>query len=227
CSGKSLKELINNLKNKGVIQSERVEDCMRRVDRANYCNSPECAYDDKPLPIGTGATISAPHMHAYALESLEKHLTDGAKVLDIGSGSGYLTACMALMVGPNGKVFGLEHIPELVERSKKNLNKDQPSLISSGRVEILLRDGRNGLPEEAPFDAIHVGAAAPELPTKLIEQLKIGGRLVTPVMMPTILDTRNQSFQIIDKTKDGIRRQHAMDVSYVPLTSSELQIKKN
>lgn len=109
---------------------------MLRVDRANYCNS-RSPYRDEPYSIAYGATISAPHMHAFALEALREQLVEGARVLDVGSGSGYLSACFAHMIGPTGKVFGVEHIKELVTISKANLHKGSPELLDEQRVEIL------------------------------------------------------------------------------------------
>ena len=109
---------------------------MLRVDRAKYCDSKN-PYNDEPYPIRYGATISAPHMHAIALDALEEQLVEGAKVLDVGSGSGYLTACLAHMVGPTGKVFGVEHIEELVSFSRNNIRQDSPELLDDKRVEIL------------------------------------------------------------------------------------------
>lgn len=108
---------------------------MLKVDRAHYCPSDE-PYLDRPCEIGFGATISAPHMHAAALETLKDKLKDGAKVLDVGSGSGYLTACMAHMVGPSGVVYGVDHIKNLVDQSIVNITNDCKDLLNSGRVKI-------------------------------------------------------------------------------------------
>ncbi|KTG03347.1 hypothetical protein cypCar_00014518 [Cyprinus carpio] len=146
----------------GIIKSDRVYDVMLATDRAHFsrCNP----YMDSPQSIGYQATISAPHMHAYALELLHDHLYEGAKALDVGSGSGILSVCFARMVGPKGKVIGIDHIKELVEDSIANVKKDDPSLISSGRIKLIVGDGRMGFTEEAPYDAIHVGAAAPTVP---------------------------------------------------------------
>uniref|UniRef100_A0AAV2K6B2 Protein-L-isoaspartate(D-aspartate) O-methyltransferase n=1 Tax=Knipowitschia caucasica TaxID=637954 RepID=A0AAV2K6B2_KNICA len=177
--GTSHAELVTNLRKNGIIKSEKVYEVMLGTDRAHFsrCNP----YMDSPQSIGYQATISAPHMHAYALELLHDQLYDGAKALDVGSGSGILSVCFARMVGPKGKVIGIDHIQELVDDSIKNVKKDDPSLLTSGRIKLMVGDGRMGCPEEAPFDAIHVGAAAPNVPQALLDQLKPGGRLILPV----------------------------------------------
>ena len=92
------------------------------------------------------------------------------QVLDVGSGSGYLTACLAKMT--DGLVYGIDHVEELVDWARANVTSDSPELIESGRVSFIVRDGRRGLAEYSPFDIIHVGAAAPELPTPLIDQVR-------------------------------------------------------
>uniref|UniRef100_A0A915IQH3 protein-L-isoaspartate(D-aspartate) O-methyltransferase n=1 Tax=Romanomermis culicivorax TaxID=13658 RepID=A0A915IQH3_ROMCU len=143
---------------------------MTAVDRANYC--PHNPYHDNPQSIGYGATISAPHMHGYALELLKDHLTGGKKALDVGSGSGYLTACMAIMLGKTGKAIGIDHIEELVNFSITNVQNGNPDLLKDGRCKLITGDGRLGCPEEAPFDAIHVGAAAETLPRAVSRGLR-------------------------------------------------------
>jgi protein-L-isoaspartate(D-aspartate) O-methyltransferase len=155
----------------GIIRSDAVESAMLAVDRGNYSrNNP---YMDAPQGIGYGVTISAPHMHAHALELLKDKLMHGDRALDVGSGSGYLTACMAIMLGEKGIAVGIDHIPELVEMSVHNIEKDQPELLQSGQLRLLLGDGRQGYPDLGPYDAIHVGAAAPVLPQPLVDQLKV------------------------------------------------------
>ncbi|CAO3621609.1 unnamed protein product [Cunninghamella echinulata] len=189
---------------------------MSAIDRKDYCEySP---YQDSPQTIGYGVTISAPHMHAYALEQLEKFLQPGMKALDVGSGSGYLTACMAEMVGPNGRAIGIEHISELVDYSIKNVRKRHSDWIDSGRIKFVVGDGRLGYTEDAKYDCIHVGAASPKKPTELIEQLKAPGRLFVPV------GQYQQNIIVYDKKEDGtVEEQKIMGVIYVPLTDADKQ----
>ncbi|CAF3816666.1 unnamed protein product [Adineta steineri] len=190
---------------------------MLATDRLDF--STDRLYEDAPQPIGYNVTISAPHMHAHALEMLHDKLIPGARVLDVGSGSGYLTACIARLIQPNGKVIGIEHIPELVQLSIKNISKNGRSLFDDGILEVVSGDGRLGYPQGGPYDAIHVGAASANRPNELIEQLKPGGRLVVPV------GVGSQKMMIYDKTNDGhdVHERATLGVSYVPLTDKSKQ----
>ncbi|KAH9948652.1 protein-L-isoaspartate O-methyltransferase [Amylocystis lapponica] len=186
---------------------------MSKVDRANYVYNKASAYEDLPQPIGHGATISAPHMHAHTMENLLPLLCPGARVLDIGSGSGYLVADGA------GTVVGIEHVPELVDWSVQNLARDGlGAALAGGRIRMVAGDGRKGYPDAGPYDAIHVGAAAPTMPAELVEQLARPGRMFIPV------GTVAQQIVQVDKDADGnVTQQELFDVMYVPLTDRKPQ----
>lgn len=215
--------MVEQLRNFGIIKSKKVAEVMETIDRGLFVPAGTSAYDDTPMQIGYNATISAPHMHATCLELLKEHLQPGMRALDVGSGTGYLTACFAMMIGPQGHVVGVEHIPELVASSIENINSSAASsLLKEGSLSVHVADGRLGWPELAPYDAIHVGAAAPEIPPALIEQLKPGGRLVIPV------GTVFQDLKVVDKKLDGsIDARTEISVRYVPLTSREAQLRRN
>jgi protein-L-isoaspartate(D-aspartate) O-methyltransferase len=149
-------------------------------------------------------------MHASACESLLDYLQPGAKVLDVGSGSGYLTAVLANLVAPNGTVIGIDHIQPLNDMANRNMAKSE-----EGR-RMLTGDGRKGWPEGAPYDAIHVGAAAAVHHQALTDQLKAPGRLFVPVA-----EGGTQHIYVIDKREDGsLEWQKLYGVQYVPLTDA-------
>ncbi|XP_026823971.1 protein-L-isoaspartate(D-aspartate) O-methyltransferase isoform X2 [Ooceraea biroi] len=196
---------------------------MNATDRAKY-TQPGYAYIDAPQGIGYGATISAPHMHAYALEYLEDKLRSGARALDVGSGSGYLTVCMGIMTGPSGVAVGIEHIPELKAMAEKSIREDHPELLRDGRVVLVVGDGRLGYPERGPYDAIHVGAASKQIPQALIDQLAPGGRLIIPVGR----ENSDQTLMQVDKSLDGnIKQRSLLGVVFVPLTDKDWQYRRS
>ena len=130
--------MVEALFTNNIIKSKEVRDTMVLVDRGNYIK--HNAYMDAPQTLGYNITISAPHMHAHALELLRDHLRPGMRALDVGSGSGYLTACMALMVGERGVAVGIDHIPDLVELSRSNLQKVKyPCKCSSSSNDVICR----------------------------------------------------------------------------------------
>jgi protein-L-isoaspartate(D-aspartate) O-methyltransferase len=160
------------------------------------------AYDDTPLPIGYDQTISQPYVVAFMTEAAA--LTPDAKVLDIGTGSGYQAAVLAEIVG---RVYSIEIVPELAERSRRLLAD-----LGYDNVEVRTGDGYRGWPDEAPFDAIVVAAAPDHVPPALVEQLAVGARLVIPVgrFMQEIL--------IVTKTAEGSTTEAVLPVRFVPMT---------
>ncbi|KAF7838229.1 protein-L-isoaspartate O-methyltransferase 1-like [Senna tora] len=215
------KGMVDNLQRYGIVTSTKVAEVMQNIDRALFVPDGTPPYVDSPMAIGYNATISAPHMHGMCLQLLENNLKPGMHALDVGSGTGYLTACFALMVGPEGRAVGVEHIPELVSSSQENIQKSAAApLLKDGSLSVHVGDGRQGWPEHAPYDAIHVGAAAPEIPQPLIDQLKPGGRMVIPV------GNVFQDLKVIDKNSDGsISVRSETSVRYVPLTSRDAQLR--
>ncbi|KAK7681414.1 hypothetical protein QCA50_015506 [Cerrena zonata] len=149
-----------------------------------------------------------------AAETLIDFLRPGAKVLDVGSGSGYFCAVLHHLVGRRGKVVGIEHIPELTEWSRENLSRDGLDLAwGKGSIEMITGDGKQGWPRRAPYDAINVGAAAPQIPQALIDQLAKPGRMLIP------LGTDTQKLYQVDKDKEGNITEKALyDVLCLPLT---------
>lgn len=161
------------------------------------------AYDDTPLPIGHGQTISAPHMVAIMCDLLD--LQKGMNVLEVGGGSGYHAAVMAEIIGPEGHIYSVERVPELVSQAREALKR--AGILN---VTVVEGDGSNGLPEHAPYDRISVAATAPAVPEPLKEQLKVGGKLIIPVgvgYQELLLVTRKNGFVVEEK----------MGVVFVPL----------
>jgi len=184
---------------------DRVIRAMDRVPRE--CFVPEelraTAYEDRPLPIGCGQTISAPHMVAIMCDILD--IREGMKVLEVGAGQGYHAAVMAELVGPEGHVYTIERIPELAEQARKNLQR-----VGAANVTVILGDGSKGLATHAPYDRISVAASAPEIPPPLKEQLKPGGKLVIPV------GSMQQELVLVTRV-NGYHEERRMGVVFVPL----------
>ena len=216
-------DLVEQLCKNGVITSPIVKQAMMKVDRADFVlpSYLKQAYVDSPLPIGHGATISAPHMHAHCLETLLPHIMkkqNTLKMLDVGHGTGIIPAYVSQMVGPNASIYGIEHIKALVDMSKENISKNFSHLLASGKIVLKQGDGYAGLPEDGPFDIIHVGAAAPGVPKALVDQLAPEGIMVIPV------GKYMQSLTAVMKDTEGkVHEKPLLGVSYVPLTTVENQ----
>lgn len=165
-------ELINSLKNRGF--SKPILRAFSKVPRENFVpeNLKPRAYEDTALPIGFSQTISQPYTIATMLELLEPKKSQ--KILEVGSGCGYVLALLSELVTDSGKIFGIEIINELAERAKRNLRNYK-------NVKVFSKNGADGLEEHAPFDRILISAALEEIPDKLIQQLKEDGILVAPV----------------------------------------------
>jgi len=155
------------------IRDERVLDAMSRVPRHRFVEQgyQSQAYEDHPLPIGFGQTISQPYIVALMLEALAIQPTD--IVLEIGTGSGYLTAVLALLAV---QVYSIERHAGLALAAEHTLKR-----LGYSNVTIRVGDGSRGMPDAAPFDDIIVSAAAPQLPSSLLQQLREGGRMIIPV----------------------------------------------
>ncbi|MBI2076865.1 MAG: protein-L-isoaspartate(D-aspartate) O-methyltransferase [Euryarchaeota archaeon] len=169
-------QLIAHLEERGTLHSQRVAQVMRAVPRELFVPRylTHRAYEDAPIPIGHGQTISAPHMVAIMTEALE--LGPGQRVLEVGTGSGYQAAILSRLVEPGGRVATVERIGQLAERARS-------ALLSCGaaNVTVFHDDGSRGRPAAGPFDRIVVTAAAPRLPPPLLEQVAPGGILLAPV----------------------------------------------
>lgn len=186
------------------ITNARVLDAMRQVPRHRFVPAPQAssAYEDTPLPIGFGQTISQPFIVAYMTDALR--LAPTHRVLEIGTGSGYQAAVLAQLVR---KVYTIEIVPELADRARQTLHA-----LGYTNVEVLTGDGYGGWPAHAPFDRIIVTAAPDHVPQPLVDQLAVGGRMVIPV------GDFFQRITILTRIDRGVVSEKTLDVRFVPLT---------
>jgi len=213
--------LIMHLIQSNFITSEKVVKVMLDVDRNDF--APSNPYADRPQYIGYNVTISAPHMHAFALEYLSDYCTEGAKILDVGSGSGFLTVALSKMTNDSGTVVGIDHIPELYEFGMKNIKKNHSELIKKGKIILVIGDGRKGYKEKGPYKAIHVGACSEKEPQELIDQLDYNGRMFIPVGKKG----ETQNICIYDKDAHGkVTCKSILSVCYGMLTDVESQLNQ-
>jgi len=186
------------------LRSHRVLAAMEKIPRHRFVpeNSCDHAYEDSPLSIGRGQTISQPYMVALMTECAALEPED--RVLEVGTGSGYQTAILAELAR---EVYSIERIPELAEKAEGLLSR-----LGYENVSIRVGDGSEGWSEKAPFDAIIVAAGAPEIPDPLVEQLGAGGRLVIPIG-----SAHHQTLCTVKKERDEIRKEEGTGCVFVPL----------
>lgn len=171
--------LIDSLIKEGWLKTPRIIEAFREIKRFDFLPQEikDLAELNEALSIGYGQTISQPLVVAFMLELLQPK--PGEKILDVGSGSGWTTALLAEIVGQKGRVIAVEIVSELKEFGEKNVSKY--NFIKKGQVQFICADGSKGYSKEAPFDKILASASAETLPPTWKEQLKIGGRIVTPI----------------------------------------------
>jgi len=191
------------IRRRGVMQLE-VLHAMETVPRHMFVpeESRDEAYEDYPLAIGWGQTISQPYIVALMTELLD--LEGSERVLEIGTGSGYQAAVLSRLAG---RVYSIEIIDKLGRQAERTLKR-----LGYDNVEVRIGDGYEGWPQEAPFDAIILTAAPPRIPQPLLDQLVVGGRMVVPV------GGYIQDLQLITKTKDGLHKRTVAPVRFVPMT---------
>jgi protein-L-isoaspartate(D-aspartate) O-methyltransferase len=198
--------LVDSLVERGYVQTEAVERAMRSVPREEFV--PEGvrgrAYEDAPLSIGEGQTISAPHMVAMVVELLD--LSEGDETLEVGTGRGYHAAVVAEIAGPKN-VYTVEYHQRLAREARENLPDG---------VTVVTGDGSKGLPAHAPYDRVYLTCAAPDVPDFLEGQLRDGGRAVLPVQTGGV-----QHLTTVKRTDEGLEAEEGEPVRFVRLVGDE------
>ena len=191
---------------------DRIDKVFEAVDRTNFVpRELRGSVDiDAPLPIGYGQTISQPYTVRLMLEWLDPQPVD--KVLDVGSGSGWTTALLSHLVGPKGRIYAVERIPELVEFGQENCER-----IGVKNARFFTAGDEFGLPDEAPFDRILVSASADELPQELVDQLKIGSPSTSSGQAKMVIPVYNDILEITKKTADDLDIKKHEGFVFVPL----------
>jgi len=201
--------LVDSLVDDGRIERPSTIDALRAVPRHEFVPEERRAeaYADRPLPIGFGATISAPHIVGVMCDLLA--VGPGDRVLEIGTGCGYHAAVTAEIVG-DGNVYSVEYVEELAEAARGRLDR-----LGYGGVSVRAGDGRAGWPEHAPYDAVYLTCAPSELPAAATDQLRVGGRAVAPV------GTTTQTLVEVVRTEAGLDRRTHGGVRFVEMNGGE------
>jgi protein-L-isoaspartate(D-aspartate) O-methyltransferase len=202
-------QLVDRLVESGRIERETTIEALRSVPRHEFV--PEShrgdAYIDRPLPIGDGQTISAPHMVGIMCDLLAPAPND--EILEIGTGCGYHAAVVAEIVGSEN-VYTVEYVESLAADARKRLDR-----LGYGGVSVRVGDGWEGWPEHAPHDGAYLTCAAPELPEAVIEQLRVGGRVVAPI------GEQSQTLVVATRTDDGLEREFHGGVRFVRMQGGD------
>ena len=203
---KKRQQMISTQIQKRGIKNKAVIEAMSQVPRHRFVDASlaHLAYIDSPLPIGYRQTISQPYIVAYMSEMAD--ITSEEKVLEIGTGSGYQAAVIGELAQ---EVYTIEIIPELAQNARQILKE-----LGYDNVHVKTGDGYQGWPEYAPYDAILVTAAPEQIPSALVEQLALNGRMIIPV------GKEYQAIVIITKTPDGLKKQRTIPVRFVPMTTN-------
>ena len=218
----SNQELIESLKAVHILSSPSIEKTLIAIDRKWFCE--ETPYYDAAIDIGYDSCISSPHMHVWALELSRDHFKTARKILDVGSGSGYLVAAFADLA-PNAHIYGLEYVEELNEKASRSILTYVPELAE--RITLLTQDGEAGYLPGSPYDIIHVGFMCHGIPKALLDQLRPGGILILPtaaLKSPSSYDPRLERgvFTVVKKKPNGsIEQFPIMNCSYVPSKSKQ------
>jgi protein-L-isoaspartate(D-aspartate) O-methyltransferase len=200
--------LVKHLISVGALKTPRIIEAFRKTPRHLFVRKDYLsrAYEDIPLPTYQGQTISQPYTVAIMTEALNPKI--GEKILEIGAGSGYQAALIGRCVGSKGKVITIELEPDLVDISKKNIKK-----VKLKNVMIIHGDGKLGYPKESLYDKCIITAACDEIPKPIIEQVKVGGKIVAPVN-----DFLGQKMLVVDKISETeFKKEDLGSFVFVPL----------
>lgn len=215
------------------IRHPQVVEAMLNMNRGNFCPRPDkkSKFSDRPCPLdyddidAKGATLSAPHIHSMSLDLIQdrwdeiNYIPDETtRILDAGSGSGYMALALSNLTKNKARVIGIELVPDLVRWSLSVIDKERPDLLEDGKIIIKQGDAWKGDEKNGPYIAIYVGAAAATVPKALIHQLALGGRMVIPVGGKG----GKQFLRVIDKDEDGnVTEETVSAVSFVPLIGGD------
>jgi len=211
----SMVDLIASYPSSHSVTDENILYAMKQVPRHKFVaeNMQSNAYDDTPLPIGYGQTISQPFIVAYMTQMLDLKKTD--RVLEIGTGSGYQAAVLSQVV-PKGHIYTIEIIEELADAAKKLLSD-----LGYKNITVRHGDGYKGWKEFSPFDAVIVTCAPNDIPRALVDQLKIGGRMAIPVGGKIKGIWGAQELFLLKKTEKGMEQKKHFDVRFVPMVEEK------